>query len=139
MADTERSVSLERVGPGRFRATNVRGGTIEIGTGEDADFTPIELLLVALGGCSAIEVDVITGKRVQAERLDVTVRSDKIRDEHGNHLVDVAVTLDPEYPAGADGDRERDRLPDVVRQTRDRLCTVSRTVELGTPVDLRLA
>ena len=30
-----------------------------------------------------------------------------------------------------------ERLPDAIRRSHDRLCTVSRTVELGTPVDTR--
>jgi hypothetical protein len=30
-------------------------------------------------------------------------------------------------------------LPDIVRKSHERLCTVSRTVELGTPVRPRIA
>jgi hypothetical protein len=38
------------------------------------------------------------------------------------------------FPAGADGDRARDVLRRALAQSRDRLCTVSRTVQLPTPV-----
>ena len=38
------------------------------------------------------------------------------------------------FPAGAGGDAARDLLPGAVRRSHDSLCTVSRTVELGTPV-----
>ena len=55
MGNPERTVDLVRTGKARFTATNVRGGTIEIGDGVDDDaFTPIELLLAALGGSAAI-------------------------------------------------------------------------------------
>jgi len=41
------------------------------------------------------------------------------------------------FPAGADGDAARAVLPDAIRKSHDRLCTVGRTVELGTPITER--
>jgi uncharacterized OsmC-like protein len=38
------------------------------------------------------------------------------------------------FPGGEQGDKARELLPDAVRKSHDRLCTVSRTVELGTPI-----
>jgi putative redox protein len=133
--DTERSVELTRTGKGRFRATNVRGRTLDFGEGEDDDFTPIELLLAAIAGCSAIDVDHLVGKRVDPESFDVSIRADKIRDELGNRLTDIRVTFDVGFPEGADGAAARERLPWAVAQSHDRLCTVTRTVIVGTPVD----
>jgi putative redox protein len=40
---------------------------------------------------------------------------------------------------GAHGDAARAILPDVVKKSHDRLCTVSRTIEVGTPVTTRKA
>jgi putative redox protein len=62
-----------------------------------------------------------------------------VRDGSGNHLVNLSVTFDIRFPEGEDGDAARAVLPLALEQTRDRLCTVSRTVELGEPVELRLA
>jgi putative redox protein len=62
-----RGVSIDRVAAGRFAARNDRGGRIAIGTGGDADFTPSELLLAALGGCTAIDVDILTSRRAEPE------------------------------------------------------------------------
>ena len=42
------------------------------------------------------------------------------------------------FPAGEQGDRARELLPDAVCKSHDRLCTVSRTVELGTPIATRI-
>ena len=132
-----RSVELTRIGPARFKATNARGGETFMGTGgEDPDFTPIELLLAAIAGCSAIDVDLITRKRVPASSFDVHVEGDKIRDEGGNHLTNLKVVFDVAFPDGVAGDAARSVLQRAIEQSRDRLCSVSRTVALPTPVEM---
>ena len=84
--ETLRRITMTKIGDGRFMATNRRGGVLPVGSGDDPDFTPVELLLTALAGCGAIDVDLITGKRAQATSFDITAEGDKIRDEQGNHL-----------------------------------------------------
>lgn len=134
--ETHRSIELSRIGEGRYKAVNRRGGVLPIGSGDDPDFTPVELLLAALAGCGAIDVDLITGKRAQAESFDVRAEGDKVRDEQGNHLTNLTVTFDLVFPEGEAGDRARDVLPRTLQQVRDRLCTVSRTVAIGEPVEM---
>ena len=133
--DTLRTLDLTRIGEGRYKAVNVRGGVLPIGSGDDPDFTPVELLLAALVGCTAIDVDLITGKRATAEAFDMRVEGHKVRDEGGSHLVDLEVTVSIRFPEGEDGDRAREILPRAVQQTGDRLCTVGRTLQLGTTID----
>jgi putative redox protein len=131
-----RFIDLEKIGEGRYKATNKRGGQLPIGSGgDDPDFTPVELLLAALAGCSAIDVDHITRKRASATSFEVRATGDKIRDEHGNRLVNLTLTFDVEFPEGDAGDKARRVLPDAMAKSRDRLCTVSRTVAVGTPVE----
>lgn len=137
--DSHRAVSLERIGTHRFRATNAHGTTITFGSGEGTDFTPIELLLVALGGCTALDVEFITGKRAEPTSFEVTVTGEKIRDEAGNRMTDLAVTMRVVFPEGEAGDAARAVLPDALKKSHDRLCTVSRTIEHGTPVTSSLA
>ena len=138
--ETFRSVDVTKIGDGRYRATNVRGGETFFGSGgEDPDFTPVEMLLASLAGCSAIDVDLITGKRAAAERFEVQVSGDKVRDEQGNHLVNLTITFDVTFPEGEGGDAAREMLPRAIEISRDRLCTVSRTVQLGQPVAYRQA
>ena len=135
-----RFIDLEKIGEGRYKATNKRGGQLPIGSGgDDPDFTPVELLLAALAGCSAIDVDHITRKRTSATSFSVRATGDKIRDELGNRLVNLTLTFDVEFPEGEAGDRARKVLPDAMAKSRDRLCTVSRTVAVGTPVESELA
>jgi len=134
-----RSVELTRLEKATYRASNVRGGTISIGEGNDEDFSPVELLLAAIAGCAAIDVDYITGKRVEPLAFDVRVQGDKVRDEDGNHLTNLRVTFDVSFPTGDEGDAARERLPLAIARSRDQICTVSRTVQLGTPVTMGLA
>lgn len=133
-----RSLTVERVGAGRFAAVNSRGGRIGFGTGSDEQFTPTELLLVALGGCTAIDVDVVTSRRAEPDSFEIGVEGDKVRDEVGNHLINIEITYRVTFPAGTDGDAARAVLPDVVRQSQERLCTVGRTVQLPTPIAVRI-
>ena len=135
---SDRTVDLVRTGKARFTATNVRGGTIEIGGGDDDAFSPVELLLAALGGCSGLDLDAILGKRAEFVSFTVNARGDKIRDDDGNHLVNLQLTFDATFPEGEAGQAARDFLPTAMAKSRDRLCTVSRTVQLGAPVEFRV-
>lgn len=136
--DTHRQVRIDRISNSRYTVTNPRGGQITIGSG-GTEFTPVELLLAAIGGCTAIDVDILTSRRAEPDSFTVEVGAEKVRDQAGNHLADIAVTFTVAFPEGEGGDKARSILPDVVRQSHDRLCTVSRTVELGTPVTPRIA
>jgi putative redox protein len=135
---THRSLSVERVAAGRFAAVNSRGGRIFFGTGNNDEFTPTELLLIAIGGCTAIDVDIITSRRSEPESFDIAVDADKVRDAGGNHLSNVEITYRITFPPGADGDKARAVLPDAVQRSHDRLCTVGRTVELPTAIATRI-
>ncbi|MDX3573309.1 OsmC family protein [Streptomyces sp. ID05-47C] len=132
--NTLRSVTVERTATGHFTATNPRGGTISFGTGGDNDFTPVELLLAALGGCTAVDVDVATARHSEPTEFTVTVTGNKVGDERGNRLTDLAVTFSVAFPDDEAGARARSILPRAVKVSHDKLCTVSRTVETGTPV-----
>jgi putative redox protein len=133
-----RGVRLERIENSKYVVTNDRGGQISIGKGEGADFTPVDLLLAGIGGCTAVDVDILTSRRAEPEKFEILVDADKVRDDAGNHLTDIVVTFRIRFPEGEDGDKARELLPDAVRKSHERLCTVSRTVELGTPITDRI-
>ena len=132
--DARRSVALTRIGTHRFKATNARGGVLPIGDGGDPDFSPVELLLAAVAGCAALDVDYITLKRAEPTGFEVHVEGDKVRDEDGNHLTNLKVVFDVAFPEGEAGDAARGVLQSAIERSRDRICTVSRTVALPTPV-----
>ena len=132
--DTLRYVDLTRSRKARYVATNRRGGTIEVGEADDAAFTPTELLLTALAACAAMDVDYIVGKRAEADSGRLRASAHRVRDDGGNHLVDIELSIDLRYPEGDAGDAARAVLPRAVQQSSERLCTVGRTVQLPSPV-----
>jgi putative redox protein len=132
--DNTRSVVIERVSVGRYQVRNRRGGVISVGSGEGDDFTPVELLLAAIGGCTGIDVDLITSRRAEPDQFVVRVSGDKVRDDSGNRMENLAVEFTVAFPDGDAGDAAREALPRALQRSHDRLCTVSRTVESGTPV-----
>jgi uncharacterized OsmC-like protein len=133
-----RSVSIERVANSEYLATNPRGGQIKMASGDGADFSPVELLLAAIGGCTAVDVDILTSRRAEPDEFGVVVGAEKVRDATGNYLTDVTVTFRIRFPEGEGGDKARALLPDAVRKSHDRLCTVGLTVERGTPIQPRI-
>jgi putative redox protein len=137
--DAHRQVSIERVEAGSYTVTNERGGTITVGRGADGEFSPVELLLAAIGACTAIDVDVLTSRRAEPTAFTVEVGAEKVRDALGNRLTDLAVTFHVSFPEGEGGDAARELLPGAVRRSHESLCTVSKTVELGTPVKSEIA
>ena len=135
----QRRVTLERIDTGVYRATNAKGVELTFGSLMDDGFTPVELLLAAIGGCSAVDVDLMTARRAEPERFEVDIEAEKtVDDDGGNVLRDLQVTFRVTFPAGPDGDKARDRLPRAVRNSHERTCTVSRTIETGTPVTVRI-
>ncbi|MGB3954635.1 MAG: OsmC family protein [Brooklawnia sp.] len=129
--DTE--VTLVRLDRGSYQARNSRGTTIEVGIGKAA-FTPGELFLAAIGACTTVDVDIMTSRRAEPELFEVTTSGRKST-EGGNHYEDLTVTFRLRFPEGPAGDAARTRIPAAVRASRERDCTVSRTVEAGTPID----
>lgn len=138
-ASAHRQVTLERVANSEYIATNPRGGQIKMATGGNADFTPVELLLAAIGGCTAADVDILTSRRAEPQEFGVAIDAEKAQDAAaGNYLTDLTVTFRIRFPDGEGGDKARALLPDVVQKSHDRLCTVGRTVERGTPIATRI-
>lgn len=138
MSDPHRSISLQRRSKGVYEATNSHGDTLVVGESDGA-FSAVELLLTALAACGAADVDYIVSKREEPSSLRLRVDANKVRDEGGNHLTDIVITFDATFTDSDAGQAARDVLPRAVQQSHDRLCTVSRTVQLGEPVDSVIA
>lgn len=131
---SHRSVRIDRVASSEYIVTNARGGQLKMASGDSDVFTPVELLMAAIGGCTAVDVDLVTSRRAEPEQFNVTVDAEKVRDATGNYLSGILVTFRIRFPDGEDGDKARAALPDIVRKSHDRLCTVGVTVERGTPI-----
>jgi putative redox protein len=125
-------VEVERTEDG-FVARNDRGGVISFGTGgQDANFTPVELLLAALGGCNIVTVEPLTAQRGhRLVRLAATVETEKIKP---NQLGTVTMRYDVELPPG--DDKAAQLFHDVAERVHERSCTVSTALLTETPVEM---
>jgi putative redox protein len=127
-------VNVERTGDG-FVARNERGAQVALGSGDqEGVFTPVELLLAAVGGCNIVTVEPLTAQRGhRLVRLAMTVEAEKIEP---TLLGSVTITYDVELPAG---DEEADEVfRAVAHRVHERHCTVSRSLEKGTEVRVEL-
>jgi putative redox protein len=134
----QRSVSLERLDEGVYLARNARGAQLRFGSKADEAFSPVELLLAAIAGCTAVDVDVVTGRRSPADTFSATATAEVVRENGGNLLKDIKLTFAVTFPEGAAGDAAREVLPRTVRASHDHTCTVSRTIEAGTPITVTI-
>lgn len=76
MSESWREVSLEWKGEHAFLGNSANGGVIQIGTTEEKPGpSPMELMLMGIGGCTGIDiVDIMTKARQRPEKLEVRVR-----------------------------------------------------------------
>ncbi len=133
-------VTVGRTSAGRFVARNGRGGEVVFGTGDEGEFTPVELLLAAIAGCSSIDVDTLVTRRAEPLSFVATATGERDKDEAGaSYATDLTVVFDLAFGDGEGADRARQILPEAVRMSHDRLCTVSNTLRRGTPVEMTVA
>ncbi|MGV3015937.1 OsmC family protein [Rothia sp. 88186D007BW] len=129
-----RAVIVERVASRHYRATNAKGDTLDFGQGEGL-LTPVELLLAAIAGCSAIDVDVVTSRRAEPETF--TVHSSGLRTVDDNKAVsldNIEVSFNVRFPATDEGAKARSMVDRLIKLSAEKDCTVSRTVEHGASV-----
>ncbi len=119
------NVRVERTDDGKFFATNDRGAHVAIGSSdEEGVFTPVELLLVALGGCEIVTVEPLTAKRGhRLVKLAVRVSAEKVEP---TKLGPITGTYEIELPAGDDQAAEVFRA--VAERVHEHHCTVGRAL-----------
>jgi putative redox protein len=124
------SVRVERTDDGGFIARNERGAEVAIGgSDQDGVFTPVELLLAALGGCEIVTIEPLTADRGhRLVRLAATVEAEKVAP---TKLGTVTVTYDVAFP---EGDAKAPTVfADVARRVHEKHCTVGRALREVTP------
>lgn len=140
MDDNVRTVEVTRIEKGLYEATNRHGAKIVFGHDNTKNLSAVELLLAAIAGCSGTDVDFITSKRAEPTSFRVHISGEKVRDAAGkNHVTGISLTFDIEFPEDEGGDAARGVLERAVHQSHDRLCSVSQTVERGTPIRVHVA
>ncbi|MEV5709356.1 OsmC family protein [Actinoallomurus sp. NPDC052274] len=124
------SVRVERTDDGGFVARNDRGAEVAVGSSdEDGVFTPVELLLAALGGCEIVTIEPLTAKRGhRLVRLVANVAAEKVAP---TKLGPITVTYDVEFPEG--DEKAQQIFTEVAHRVHENHCTVGRALREGTP------
>ena len=119
------SVRVERTDDGGFVARNGRGAEVAIGgASDDGVFSPVELLLAALGGCEIVTVEPLTADRGhRLVKLAATVETEKVAP---TRLGTITVTYDVELPPGDDDAAKV--FTDVAHRVHENHCTVGRAL-----------
>lgn len=130
-----RAVAVTRKGLHHYVATSrATGASIEFGRG-DGLLTPVELLLAAIAGCTGYDLDGPATRRSEPKTFEADVDARALKDDAGaQHLEDITVTWRLRYPDSDGGRQAQQMIPRLLRQSHDRLCTVSITIERGTPI-----
>ena len=134
---TQRSVSLTREAEGVYLARTPSGAELRFGYNVDNAPTAIELLLIAIAGCSATDLDMMTSRRAEPTKFDVAVKAEKVGGSTPAILRDIDVAFDVAFPEGEDGDKARARVTAALKSAEEKTCTVSRTVANSARVTLR--
>lgn len=136
---TAQHVTLTREAEGVYVARNGRGGEYRFGYNVDNALSSVELLMVAIAGCSATDVDMMTSRRAEPSKFEVTVEAEKVAGSTPAFLRNIDLLFDLVFPEGEDGDKARARIGAALKAAEEKTCTVSRTVTHGSPVTLRTA
>jgi uncharacterized OsmC-like protein len=129
-------LEVERVGAHLFVGRNERGAEVRIGSDEvEGVFSPGELLQLAVASCTTVTVeDMVVRRSGPDAKVDATVTRDRAPGTH--EFQRLSVTLDVDL--GGLDDAARERVVKALRIAVERECTISRTVQLGAPVDLEI-
>ncbi|MGS2640937.1 OsmC family protein [Streptosporangium sp. LJ11] len=127
-------VRVERTDDG-FVARNDRGAEVAMGGGDEQGvFTPVELLLAALGGCNIVTVEPLTAQRGhRMTRLAMTVQAEKVE---SSKLGTITITYDVELPEG--DEKAAEVLRAVAHRVEEKYCTVSRALRDNMEINLEL-
>lgn len=129
------SIELTREATNRYVARNAAGVEVTFGRGEDL-MSPVELLLAAIAGCSSIDVDTVTSRSSEPTEFRVEASGSKVAEENGgSRLEDLNLSFNLSFPDDEGGRKAAGLVDRLVKLSHDKYCTVSRTVEHGTPVE----
>lgn len=131
---TATELRVERTGSRRYVGVSTRGARVEIGSARvEGVFTPGELLKIALGACTLMASDFTVSRRLgddYAATVHITGDADREVERYPHLQETYELDLSGLDPAMAE------RLIDMIRRSVDAACTVGRTLQSGTEIDL---
>ncbi|MDU0349729.1 OsmC family protein [Actinomyces sp. MRS3W] len=128
------SVWAERTGTRQYLGHNARGAEVRVGTGP-GEFTPGELLKLALGTCNTLSADHRLAKAL-GEDFDANVVIAALKHEEDERYADFDVQIVADFASLSP--QQRQTLNERVERAIERGCTVGHTLEHGAGLRLHL-
>ena len=114
-----------------FSAENENGNSVHLDAspdigGENKGMRPMQMLLAAMGGCSAIDViNILRKQRQDLKDLKITVKGEREKDATPS----LYQTVHAHYKFF--GQLDRDKVEKAINLSIDKYCSVSKTLEKG--------
>ena len=133
MAD--KSVELRWTGSGMaFRGGAPSGPMVTLDGDAGEGPSPMDTVLLGVGGCMAIDVVMILEKgRVPLEELSIQVEGDR-REDPPRHFTAIRMR----YSISGPGEEHRARVERAVQLSRDRYCSVLHTLREDLDVEIEI-
>jgi putative redox protein len=115
-----------------YRAENKAGATLLMGLDQDgnAHIGPMEMLLVGLAGCTAMDIlDILRKKRQVPDDFKITVRGNQRTDVYPKVYTEFQV----EYVLWGDGLQVKD-VEQAIRLSEEKYCSVGATLAKAGPI-----
>ncbi len=120
---------VERIGPRQYAGANSRGATIEIGY-EEGQWSPGELLKMALLGCNTLSADARLARSL-GDDFEMGAGVDGVYNKDQDRYESLTVELVPEF-----GDADEKTVADAIKwglRGIERYCTVGHTLDHAVP------
>lgn len=119
-------------------ATNEEGNTVVMDSapefgGAGKGIRPMQLLLSALGGCSAIDVISILKKQKQ-DNFSLEIEVDGTREKTSDYSLFRTITIHFKF----NGDLEPDKVERAVKLSLDKYCSVAKTLEHTAEINYKI-
>ena len=128
------SVWAERTGTRQYLGRNARGAQVRIGTGP-GEFSPGELIKIALGTCNTLSADHRLAKAL-GEDFDANVVVATLKSEAEERYTDFDVQLVADFSSLTP--EQRATLTARVEGAIEHACTVGHTIDKGAGIRLHL-
>lgn len=122
-------ITIEQLKDTHMEASNEEGGLVRMdGTtsigGLEGGFSPMQLLLAGVGGCSAIDIiGILEKQRQDLQDLTVEVEGDRQSKEEYSEFKNIHITYI------FTGDLEESKVERAINLSLDKYCSVSKTLE----------